>query len=194
MISAIQAVINQKLKTWLAAGLCASVLAGCGGGADSVAGKIITGGQEPIEVSPETFAPPVPCPPMELRSNTFLIRSYERGKQDQAEGLLYQATVEEWANSCTRQADGQRLMKVGFSGDVTPGPAWKGGEVKLPLRVAIVPGGADAKPLSSEILTVPVTLGEGAPAEKWTLVQETFTIPQGSSVKVVFGFDAGRRR
>jgi len=193
MISAFQAVTCEKLKTFLAAGVCAATLAGCGAGSD-VASTIISGGQEPIEVSPETFAPPVPCPPMQLNSGTFLIRNYVRGKQDQQEGLLYQATIEDWANTCTSQADGQRLMKIGFSGDATPGPAWKGGEIKLPIRVAIVPGGADAKPLSSEILTVPVTLAEAAPAEKWTIVEESFTIPQGASVKVVFGFDEGRRR
>lgn len=194
MISAFQAVFDVKLKTILTAGLCAATLAGCGGGSDSIASKIITGGQEPIEVSPATFAPPVPCPSMELKSNAYLIRNYVRGKEDESEGLLYQATVEDWANSCTQQADGQRLMKVGLSGDVTPGPAWKGGEIVLPLRVAIVPGGTGAKPLSSEVLTIPVTLGESAPAEKWTLIEEKFTIPQGQSVKVVFGFDEGRRR
>ncbi len=193
MITAFQALANVKLKTALSAGICAAVLVGCGGGADSVAGKIISGGQEPIEVSPATFAPPVPCPPMELKSNTFLIRDYARGKQDEAEGLLYQATVEDWANSCTQEADGSRRMKIGLSGDVTPGPAWKGGEVKLPLRVAVVPGGADAEPLSSEVLTVPVTLNEAAPAEKWTLFEDKFSIPHGASVMVVFGFDVGRR-
>ncbi|WP_299480370.1 hypothetical protein [uncultured Roseibium sp.] len=194
MISPFPAVFNENIKTALSVGLCSVMLAGCGGGSDSIAAKIITGGQEPIEVSPETFAPPVACPPMELRSNTFLIRNYVRGKQDESEGLLYQATIEDWANSCTREGNGQRRMKVGFSGDVTPGPAWKGGEVTLPLRVAIVPGGSDAEPLSSDLLTIPVTLTEGAPAEKWTLVEEKFTIPQGASVKVVFGFDEGRRR
>lgn len=194
MITAFQAVANVKLKTCLSAVICAAVLAGCGGGADSLAGKVISGGQEPIEISPATFAPPVACPPMELKSNTFLIRNYERGKQDESEGLLYQATVEDWANSCTQEADGARRMKVGLSGDVTPGPAWKGGEVKLPLRVAVVPGGSGAEPISSEVLTVPVTLNPGAPAEKWTLIEDKFTIPQGASVKVVFGFDEGRRR
>lgn len=194
MISAFQAIYNVKLKTIVTTGLCAVTLAGCGGGSDSIAGKIITGGQEPIEVSPATFAPPVPCPPMELKSNTYLIRNYVRGKEGQAEGLLFQATIEDWANSCTQQADGQRLMKVGLSGDVTPGPAWKGGEISLPLQVAIVPGGSGAKPLNSEVLKVAVNIGQGAPAEKWTLIDESLTIPQGESVKVVFGFEEGRRR
>lgn len=194
MITVFQAAIAERLKIFLTAGLCAMALSGCGGGPESMAGKIITGGQKPIEVSPETFAPPVKCPPLELRSSTYLIQKYVRGKQDEKEGLLYQATIEDWANTCTQEADGQRRMKLGLSGDVTPGPAWKGGEVVLPVRVAIVPAGAGAKPLSSEILSVPVTVGDDAPAEKWTLIENKFLIPQGASVKVVFGFDDGKRR
>jgi hypothetical protein len=194
MISAFQVVTGTKLKTILGLGLCAAVLASCGGGTGGVAEKIISGGQEPIEISPETFAPPVPCPPMELKSNTYLIMKYQRGKDDQPEHLLYQATVEDWANSCTQDVAGQRRIKMGFSGNVTPGPAWKGGEVVLPLRVAVVPSGADAKPLASEIFKIPVTLGAGSPSEKWTLIENSFTVAQSASAKVVFGFDQGRRR
>ncbi|WP_428641773.1 hypothetical protein [Roseibium sp.] len=193
MISAFQAVTDRKLRTFFAVGVCALALAGCGGGADSVAGKIISGGQKPIEISPETFAPPVSCPPLQLKSNTYLIMKYARGKQDDPDALLYQATVEDWAVTCTEEAGGGRRMKLGFSGDVTPGPAWKGGEVALPLRVAITPG-EEAKPLTSEVLKIPVTMAEGAPSQKWTLIEEKFTIPAGASVKVVFGFDEGRRR
>ncbi|MES0809610.1 hypothetical protein ABLO27_09025 [Roseibium sp. SCPC15] len=194
MIGVFQSVTGTNLKTMLSVGLCAAALAGCGGGAEGVAGKIISGGQEPIEVSAATFAPPVPCPPMELQSNTYLIRKFVRGKEDQQEGLLYQATVEDWANTCTQAAGGGRQMKLGFSGDVTPGPAWKGGEIVLPLRVAVIPGGSEAKPLSSEILKIPVTVGSDSPTEKWTLVENKFSVPPNESVKVVFGFDEGRRR
>ncbi|WP_299811113.1 hypothetical protein [uncultured Roseibium sp.] len=193
MISAFQAVTKMKLKTAFAICIGAAALGGCGG-AESVAGKIITGGQEPIEISPETFAPPVPCPPMQLKLNTYLIMKYVRGKENEPDGLLYQATVEDWANTCTQGPDGRRQMKLGFSGDVTSGPAWKGGEVILPLRVAIVPGGTDAKPLVSEVLKIPVTVGAGSPSETWTLIEDKFTVAPDQSVKVVFGFDDGGRR
>jgi len=193
MSSATSAVTGKTLKAIVTAGLLAVALGGCGGAADGVAGKIISGGQEPIEISPETFAPPVPCPPMQLKSNTFLIMKYVRGKDNDPQGLLYQATIEDWANTCTQEPDGSRRIKVGLSGDVTTGPAWKGGEVVLPLRVAIIPGSSDAKPLSTELLKVPVTIGAGAPSETWTLIENQFVVPAGQSVKVVFGFDQGRR-
>lgn len=189
MISAIKAVADTKLKPFLVAAVCAGTLGGCGNTAET----IISGGQQPIEISPATFAPPVVCPPMELKPNTYLIRKFVRGKEDQREGLLYQATVEDWANTCTALPDGRRQMKLGFSGDVTSGPAWKGGEVTLPLRVAIVSGSDGSKPLASEILTVPVTLGADSPSENWTLIEDKFTVDANASVKVVFGFDEGRR-
>lgn len=189
MFSVFQAVTGAKLKTILGLGISATVLAACGG-----AEKIIAGGQEPIEISPETFAPPVPCPPMQLQSNTYLIRKYQRGKENEQDHLLYQATVEDWANTCTAEAGNQRRIKMGFSGDVTPGPAWKGGDVVLPLRVAIIPGGPDAKPLESEIFKVPVSLPAGSATEKWTLIDSKFAVAQSDSVKIVFGFDEGRRR
>jgi len=190
MISAFQSVTGSSLKSILAAGLCAAVVSGCGTG--DMAGKVISAGQQPREISPETFAPPVPCPPMQLQSNTYLIRKFVRGKEDDPQGLLYQATVEDWANTCTQEPDGSRRMKLGFSGEVTSGPAWKGGEVVLPLRVAIVAGG-ETKPLKSEIIKVPVTLGADSPAETWTLIEQKFTVAPNESVKIVFGFDEGRR-
>lgn len=194
MSSATPAGTGKTLKAIVTVGLLAAVLGGCGGGSDGVAGKIISGGQEPIEISPETFAPPVPCPPMQLKTNTYLIMKYVRGKQDDPQGLLYQATIEDWANTCTQEPDGSRRVKLGLSGDVTTGPAWKGGEVTLPLRIAILPSETGAKPLSSELITVPVTVGAGAPSESWTLVENKFTVPAGQGAKIVFGFDEGRRR
>jgi len=192
MSSANPAVTGKTLKAIATVGLLAVALGGCGG-ADGVAGKIITGGQEPIEISPDTFAPPVACPPMQLKTNTFLIRKYVRGKDDDPQSLLYQATIEDWANTCTQEPDGSRRVKVGLSGDVTTGPAWKGGEVVLPLRVAILSSEDGAKPVSSDLIKVPVTVGAGAPSETWTLIENKFIVPAGQGAKIVFGFDEGRR-
>lgn len=186
--------VSSKVLGRIAAlSVLAGLLAGCGG-AENFAGKVVSGGQEPIEVSPETFAPPTPCPPMQLQSNTFLIMKYARGKENDPQGLLYQATLKDWANTCTQEPDGGRRIKMGFSGDVTTGPAWRGGEITLPVRVAILPGGSDVRPLSSEVLKVSVPMNVGAPSESWTIVEDKFTIPPGQGVKVLFGFDEGRRR
>ncbi|WP_209016114.1 hypothetical protein [Roseibium sp. RKSG952] len=168
-------------------------LMGCSTGA-SVADKVISGGRGPIEVSPDAFATPVYCPPLQLQANSYLIMKYQRGREDQPEGLLYQATLSDWARSCTREGNGQTRIKLGLSGSVTPGPAWKGGEVVLPLEVAVRDNNPDDKPLIDRKISVPVTLGEGAPAENWTLVEDSFVVPRDQQMKVVFGFEADRRR
>lgn len=194
MSSAKPAVTGTNLKAIVAASLLAAAVGGCGGVGDGVARKVISGGQEPIEISAATFAPPVPCPSLQLQTNTYLIMKYARGKDNDPSGLIYQATLDDWANTCTQEADGSRRMKLGLSGNVTSGPLWKGGEVVLPVRIALVPPGSGTKPLSSEVVRVPVTLGAEAPSESWTLIENKFTIPAGQSVKVVFGFDDTGRR
>lgn len=200
------------LKAVMAGALCAGVLSGCmGGGSDELAGSgaagqaqsgntrgtlatIVAGGQQPIQVDPDAFATKVYCPPIQLKPDTYLISKYARGKENEPEGLLYQAAVQEWARSCTREGADQTRIKIGFSGHVTPGPAWKGGEVDLPIRVAILPPEEGEAPIVSELLAVPVTIGEGQPSEAWTLVENKFLVPQNKQMKIVFGFDEGRKK
>ncbi|MEP3048583.1 MAG: hypothetical protein ABJL55_14700 [Roseibium sp.] len=193
MIAGIHTVTKGKTGTFLAVGFGALMLGGCGG-ADGIAGKVISGGQEPIEISPETFAAPVSCPPMRLKTNTYLIRKFERGKEDEADALLYQATLKDWANTCSREGTGQRRIKLGFSGSVTPGPAWKGGEIVLPLRVEVLPVEDGEKPIVSELLQIPVSLGAGSPKEDWTLIENKYVIEQNQGASISFGFEEGRRR
>jgi len=185
------------LRGALAVGLLAGLLSGCGSVGESsseFAKDVIGGGQAPREVSTEAFAGPVYCPPIQLQRNSFLIMKYARGQQDDPAGLLYQATIDDWARSCKADANGQTRIKIGLKGDVTPGPAWKGGEVVLPVRVAILPSKEGAKPRLSELTNVPVTIGEGAPSEVWAIVDDKFLVPSNTEMKIVFGFDEGRRR
>lgn len=182
----------------------AGLLSGCmsfGGGdsadtggapaSPSLTQKIVSGGQGPIQVDPQAFEKQPYCPPIELQSDTFLITKYERGKEHDARALLYQANLEDWARECRREGD-QTRIKVGLAGRVTPGPAWPGGEIKLPVRVAIIPQGvSDAAPVVSQLLSVPVTAAAGAPAITWSLVEDSFVVPRDASLKIVFGFDEG---
>ncbi len=128
------------------------------------------------------------CPRLEPLNGTTIIRSYQRGKQDDPKGLRYQATLVKWARTCS-DAQAQASMKLGLAGRVTPGPAWKGGEVILPIRVAIVTTDEDEKTVYSNLFKVPVTLGEGSPSEGWALVEEGITLPDEPGYKVIFGFD-----
>ncbi|MEP4029863.1 hypothetical protein [Roseibium polysiphoniae] len=208
MYKGIETVVKRRTGLVLAGALCAGLLAGCMSSSDevtsggaSVSSKskswltgITTSGKGPIEVNPDAFVADVYCPPIQLQTGTHLIMKFARRKEETPENLLYQATVEEWARECAREGTDQTRIKIGLSGDVTPGPAWSGGEVLLPVRVAVIPSGSDAKPLYSEIVSVPVTVGAGAPSEAWTLIESKFTVPRNQEMKIVVGFDEGKRR
>ena len=214
MLKAVQTVGLRWIKAATAGALCAGLLAGCmsssdetvssggaaGGSASSgsnsggIVGSILTSGQGPIEVNPDAFASEIYCPPLKPRLNTYLIMKYERGHDDDPKHLLYQATLDEWARECTRDGTAQTRIKLGLSGNVTPGPAWKGGEIVLPIRVAILPSGESDKPLQSDLVSVPVTVGQGAPAEGWTMVENKYVVPRNTELMVVFGFDEGAQK
>ncbi|NBN64420.1 hypothetical protein GWI72_11805 [Microvirga tunisiensis] len=178
----------------------AGLLAGCGltgddtapttpsSGSGSVVTSIVTTGQGPIQVDPRTFEQQPNCPRLQLRSETFLITKYEKGKQDDPRHLLYQANIENWARDCRRVGD-QVMVKIGLSGRVTPGPVWPGGEIVLPVRVSLLRGSETDAPLQTQMFSIPVTVGSGAPAELWTLVDESFVVPGEPGLRLVFGFD-----
>lgn len=215
MVMAVQTPGRRWIKTAAAAALCSGLLTGCmsssdetvsaagstgaassgsSSGSGGIVGSILTSGQGPIEVNPDAFAAEVYCPPIKPRPNTYLIMKYERGHEDEPKHLLYQATLEEWARECSREGATQTRIKLGLSGNVTPGPAWKGGEILLPVRVAILPAGESDKPLQSDLISVPVTVGQGAPAEGWTLLENKYVVQRDAEMVVVFGFDEGGKK
>ena len=192
-----------RLSRPLFALLSMLTLAACGAGGDSggdsIARTIIGGGStgSAVDIDPSAFEVQPYCPPLEVDPVRYILFNYERGKQDDARALLYPASIEKWARECRRDA-GQVRARIGISGRITPGPAWKGGEVLLPIRIDLVSTSSEAgsKPVSSKVITVPITLGEGAPAELWSFVDDSFVFPSGADLKLVASIDqeAGRRR
>ncbi|WP_349359663.1 hypothetical protein [Stappia sp.] len=174
----------------------ALAVAGCGavgGIGDETAKTVISGNaatRSAVDVDPEVFRQDVPCPALEVEDGRYIVMVYERGREDDPRALRYQATVEKWANRCSRTASGV-AMTLGVSGRATPGPAWGGGELVLPLRLTLEPTG-DGKPQTIN-LPVPVTLGEGAPAEQWAVVEEGIAVSDSGSVRAVIALDESRR-
>ena len=197
MASGVKIWANRKVRMLAILGGLAGALAGCesvGETSSEFAKTVIAGGQEPVVVSQDTFAGPVYCPPIQLQRNSFLIMKFARGSEDDPAGLMYQATIEDWAKSCTVDPSGETRIKIGLRGDVTPGPAWKGGDVTLPVRIAIVPTEDGAKPVISELIKLPVSVAEGAPSVGWAFVEDKFLVPANTELKILFGFDEGGRR
>ncbi|MBA5778401.1 hypothetical protein H2509_14825 [Stappia sp. F7233] len=171
----------------------ASGLAACNIPGEGIGKQIVTGGgagKSVADVSPDAFVAPPWCPPISVERNKFLVMNYERGKDGDASALIYQASIEKWAVGCKR-VNGQTQVTVGVSGRITPGPVWKGGEVLLPVHVNLIESGeAEAEDKKTEnVFTVPVTLGEGAPAELWNLVESSITIPPDARPKITIALD-----
>lgn len=182
-------------------------LAGCGSGAgdfgNDVAKTVISGntaGKSVVDtIDPKIFEREVACPPVSVQDGRYIVMRYKgRSQENNPEQLLYQANLEKWARRCARTAEGIK-MTLGVSGRVTPGPAWEGGEIFLPIRVTLLNAdGSESergrKP-KGQVYSVPVTLGAGAPSEQWALVEENILLPQDRSVKVEIALDeAGKGR
>lgn len=183
-----------------ALGLVVTACGAAGEFGNDLAKTVISGNtanQSVVEtVDPATFAREVPCPPVSVQDGRYIVMRYARGGEDDPTKLLYQANLERWARRCAREADGSVRMTLGVSGRVTPGPAWQGGEILLPIRVRLE-GLEDTPPRgrapAGQVFNVPVTVGAGAPAEQWALVESSFVLPQDRSVKVEIALDDGAR-
>lgn len=168
-------------------------LSACNLSGDGIGKQIVTGGgsgKSVVDISSDAFVAPPWCPPIGVEKGKYLVMKYERGKDGDARALEFQASIEKWAVGCKR-LDGQTQVTVGVSGRITPGPVWKGGEVLLPIHVYLVesgaPGEEDKK--TETVFTVPVTLGEGAPAEIWNLVESSITISPDARPKITVALE-----
>ncbi len=151
-------------------------------------------GKSVSDISPDAFVAPPWCPTIRVENGRYLLMKFQKGKEDDARALDYQASIEKWATGCKR-VDGQTQLTIGVSGRLTPGPAWPGGEVLLPVRVVLEnPDASDEKAKAEEmVFTVPITLGAGAPAELWSLVDSSILISSDARPKVAVALDEGAK-
>ncbi|NRG19781.1 hypothetical protein HPQ64_18980 [Rhizobiales bacterium] len=161
-----------------------------------IGSKIVSGGgsgDSVVDVDASAFVAPPWCPPISVERNRYLLMKFQRGKENDARALEYQASIEKWATGC-KKVDGQTQVKIGVSGRVTPGPAWEGGEILLPLKVTLRESGSEDEKDRSDIMMVPVTLGAGSPSEIWSLVETSITLPPEARPRVLVSLeDEGRR-
>jgi hypothetical protein len=137
------------VATLLGLATAASLLGGCSmfGGGDSK--PETTAATTPSQVSPTTKASadqidirqylgPNYCPELRIISNGELIRKYERGHEDDAKYLIWQASVGKTARECLYDEQGGLTLKVGFSGRVIAGPKGTAADVTVPFKMAVV--------------------------------------------------------
>ncbi|WP_321342553.1 hypothetical protein [Breoghania sp.] len=190
--------ISRRVAGALAGALCLGALAGCGsfgiGDKAEDAGKTFVsgGGTTESPIDPSVFASQAYCPAIEVRADTYILKVYARGKQDDPEGLQYQGTIRKYARECNRIGENEMSIKVGVSGRVVAGPAPTKGPVVLPLRIAVT--GDDNKVLASQLVPVEIGLAEAGGSAPWARVVEDIRVPIEGTNRVYVGFDNKARR
>ncbi|MGI8524868.1 MAG: hypothetical protein ACR2K5_01605 [Pseudolabrys sp.] len=139
----------------------------------------------------------VECPGVTVRSgaSTLSLAAKSTAASDpSALELRYQGTIVRTAREC-HVAAGTMTMKVGIEGRVIVGPAGGPGQLDVPLRLAVVQEGPQAKTVLSKLVRIPVTVGDGAPFVNFTHIDSeiAFPLPQPlgniDSYIVYVGFD-----
>jgi hypothetical protein len=129
------------------------------------------------------------CPAVEIQAGTGAYRIYERGLEDQAMGLRYQASVSETARECS-MLGAETAMRIGVVGRVLIGPKGGPGKVDVPLRIAVVD--ERNQPIYSKAYRIPVQIGPGQTQASFTHVEEGVLVPAGpGGYRVLVGFDEG---
>ena len=83
------------------------------------------------------FIRPSYCPPVMIRGGTAALAVYDKGHDNDAAFLRYQASIATTARQCT--VGGTTLTaKVGVAGRVVGGPKAAAGTVTVPIRVVVV--------------------------------------------------------
>lgn len=142
--------------------------------------------QEPLDV--RRFIGPDYCPEVRIREGTEVARRYEAGHENEAAGVIWQASIGKTARECLYDQGGNLTLRVGVSGRVVPGPKGGAQNVVLPLRIAVAKYREAV--LASQLYPVSVVL-PAASAGVFTQVHE-LTVPSPGAQRdyiIYIGFD-----
>jgi hypothetical protein len=147
-------------------------------------------------VTEDPTAAEIECPSIQVRSGaaTLMIGSKPGEGEPAALDLRYQGTILRTAREC-RVTAGIMTMKVGIEGRVITGPAGGPGTVDVPLRLAVVQEGVNAKTILSKFVREQVTIEGGVNRATFTHIDPeiSFPMPQPAALidayVVYVGFD-----
>ncbi|WP_048646053.1 hypothetical protein [Nitratireductor soli] len=129
------------------------------------------------------------CPPAVLREGTSFFRTYQKGAQDDASKLIYQASISDVTRTCRHNA-GSFGMTVAVAGRVVPGPVGTTGSVTMPIRVAVL---RDDQVVYSKLFQHNVVISETAGATQFIFNDPDIVVPGQAdrSIQVIVGYDEG---
>lgn len=191
-------------SSWGSRGLALSVLAGVGLAVSacqsgSPLSALDIGGQQTAQAQQDLVNPEelrAFCPPATLRENDANYRSFERGGEDDATRLIYQASVSDITRSCRYDgsvgAGSTVTVNVAIAGRVVPGPRGQAGPVTLPIRIVAMQG-SNVVYSQTQQYQVQVTDTVGATQFVFTDPNVTFVMPPDQGVRILAGFEQPSR-
>ncbi|WP_245582444.1 PilZ domain-containing protein [Neorhizobium lilium] len=145
------------------------------------------------ERGPDPNATPVVqayCPQVVMRDQDAIYRSYAKGGQDNADKLLFQASLADATRQCTAN-ETTMTINVVAQGRIVEGPAGAPGKATLPVLVEVLDGD---KVIYSQKVAFPVEIPSGG--TQFIFNKQDVQIPnaQGGAsrfTRVRLGFDTG---
>nr|WP_210316648.1 hypothetical protein [Rhizobium leguminosarum] len=127
------------------------------------------------------------CPQIFMRDQDAIFRTYAKGKKDDAQQIVFQASFGDYTRQCTLN-DTNLTMTVVAQLRLITGPAGAPGPVTLPIRVTILDG---ENVLYSEVTKFPTEIPAGAPGTQVIFRKDGIKMPVGAGalVRVNIGFD-----
>lgn len=138
--------------------------------------------------------PEIDCPSVDIRQGAATLTvAPPPGRDNQALGLRYQASIARTARECAL-AGGSVTMRVGVQGRVVLGPSGGPGKLDIPLRYAVVQEGVEPKTIATSLHRLPVIITPGQANVPFTHVAEDLAFPMPSRAElshyvIYVGFD-----
>lgn len=129
------------------------------------------------------------CPRVQLNEGTAFFQTYTDGNEDNADELIYQASISDVTRTC-RYRNGQLFITVAAAGRVVNGPQGTGGSITMPIRVAVKEG--DQVPYS-RLGKFDVTVTPGAGASQFIYKDDQIVLPEPAirNIQILVGYDEG---
>ncbi|MEM8539652.1 MAG: hypothetical protein AAGF25_01750 [Pseudomonadota bacterium] len=129
------------------------------------------------------------CPRVQLNEGTAFFQTYTEGNEDNADELIYQASISDVTRTC-KYRDGQLFITVAAAGRVVNGPQGTGGNITMPIRVAVKEG--DQLPYS-RLGRFDVAVTPGAGASQFIYKDDQIVLPEPAirNIQILVGYDEG---
>lgn len=136
------------------------------------------------------------CPKVVFREGTTFYRQYARGGDGDSSKVTYQASLADATRSCRLSQDQTQLtIDVVAAGRLVAGPLGKAGDVKLPIRVAVIDRVTKGV-LYTNLTTQTVNLSGATLTAQFVFNNPNVVIPAGAAkeTEIFVGFDSGPSR